>query len=219
MHRLVRKGAVSDPETVGHNGRTRAKATPLLWLDRAVRCRDNLVEWTKALLHAAMRRSARRVGTWRRGVEWCGLGVHSYIPSCCRTVRATSIAGTLPSHAETRRPTWSEGVCASANPQGRGFESPRKFVNVLAEHAAQSGCREPRATLPRQLCRLAQGCGCMGGEHNVQTRSVARRLVVPRQRGQAVNALLSAASPKGHRKHQRCVGPRASLARRRHRLA
>ena len=62
---LVRKSVASDPRAVGHDGRKKAKATPLSHLDRAERCRNNLVHWMQALSHAASESSARRAGTRR----------------------------------------------------------------------------------------------------------------------------------------------------------
>ena len=61
LQRLVRNGVASDPGGPGHHGRRKAAATPLIYSDRTGRCRHNLVEWTKARLHATVRRSAQRI--------------------------------------------------------------------------------------------------------------------------------------------------------------
>ena len=138
---LVHKGVASDSRAVGHDGRRRAKATPLIYLGQAGRCRDNLVEWTKALLHAAIGRSGRCAGTKRQAAEWSALWPRSCNLCCWRTLRTTSVHGTLPPFTETSWPQTAEGVDASTNPQGREFDPlPR---HPTQPHSSRAWSRPP----------------------------------------------------------------------------
>ena len=89
---LVHKGVASDSRAVGHDGRRRAKATPLIYLGRAGRYRDNLVEWTRALLHATVQRSARCGRAMWEAAEWRGFRAHSCDRKCCRALPLPFVA-------------------------------------------------------------------------------------------------------------------------------